>query len=124
MKKLLTILAALIISASNVAQAQDCLWAKSAGGNGSDSVYDICSDANENVFIIGKYSSSPITFGTSTLTNSGGRDIFIVKYNQEGTVLWARSIGGTEDEEGRSVSADASGNIYITGIFRSSTLTF
>ena len=124
MKKLIIILTAFVVYANISVQAQDCLWAKSAGGNGSDSVYDICSDANENVFIIGKYSSSPITFGTTTLTNSGGRDIFIVKYNPEGTVLWARSIGGTEDEEGRSVSADASGSIYITGIFRSSTLTF
>ncbi|MDP4282542.1 MAG: T9SS type A sorting domain-containing protein, partial [Bacteroidota bacterium] len=50
-------------------------------------------------------------------------DIFLVKYNAFGTVLWARNEGGTNDDIGYSVVSDASGNIYMTGYFSYDTIT-
>ena len=100
------------------------LWAKSAGGSASDIGNSVTTDATGNVFVTGYFKSSTITFGTYTLTNSGDGDIFLVKYDPSGNVLWAKSAGGTNSDVGWSVTTDATGNVFITGYFESSSITF
>ena len=103
------------------------VWAKSAGGSGNDEGQSICVDASGNSYITGSFGSATITFGTTTLTNntSGNYpDIFIVKYDASGNVVWAKSAGGGDYDEGQSISVDANGNSYITGYFRSDTIIF
>src|SRR5262245_6634547 len=39
-------------------------------------------------------------------------------FSQSSDFLWAKGIGGQNDELGWSVATDASGNIYCTGMFR------
>ncbi|MBI3510187.1 MAG: T9SS type A sorting domain-containing protein [Bacteroidetes bacterium] len=99
------------------------LWAKRAGGGSGDEAFSICADQNGNIFITGTYSSSSITFGSTTITNAGGYDIFIAKYDANGNALWAKSEGGTGTDVGYGVSADATGNVYLTGYFFSPTMT-
>ncbi len=100
------------------------LWAKSVGGNNSDISSSITADVSGNIIVTGDFQSPSITFGTTTLTNAGSGNIFIVKYDGSGNVLWAKREGGTEDDYGSSVATDASGNIIVTGAFRSSSITF
>jgi hypothetical protein len=102
------------------------LWAKSAGGNSNDYGFSVATDASGNIIVTGSFASPTITFGTATLTNAaaGRNDIFIVKYNALGNVLWAKSAGGTEWDEGTSVSTDANGNVLLAGDFSSSLITF
>ncbi|MBK8846298.1 MAG: SBBP repeat-containing protein [Bacteroidetes bacterium] len=99
------------------------IWAKSAGGNWSDQSLSVSTDISGNVFITGLFSYQ-ITFGTTPLTGAGDLDIFIVKYDSSGNVLWAKSEGGTGDDRGYCVATDANGNIFITGPFDSPTITF
>jgi len=100
------------------------LWAKRAGGTSIDIPFSASSDASGNVLIIGFFYSPTITFETTTLTNGGGSDIFIVKYSASGNVLWARSAVGTSNDEGVSISTDASDNVFVTGLFLSNAITF
>ncbi len=102
----------------------DVLWAKSAGGSVSDYATTITADIAGNAYAGGYFSSSTITFGTTTLTNNGGQDAFIVKYNPSGNVLWAKSAGGSGDEGVGGITADAAGNVYTTGLFSSPTIVF
>jgi alpha-tubulin suppressor-like RCC1 family protein len=106
------------------AQAPDWLWAKSAGGTNSEGGDCVVVDASGNVYVTGYFNSPTIVFGSYTLTNAGSYDVFLVKYNASGNVLWATSAGGTDDDEGSSLALDASGNVYVTGYFKSSTLIF
>jgi len=107
-------------------QAPDWAWAKSAGGSNDDYGKSIATDAAGNVYITGSFASDSITFGNITLTNAYtiGCDIFIVKYNPNGNVLWAQSAGGDWFDYGTSLAIDAVGNIYLTGVYSSTSINF
>jgi len=101
------------------------LWAKGAGGTKDDVGQSIATDANGNVFVTGYFYSPSITFGTITLMNSSiADDIFVVKYDASGNVLWAKSEGGTGYDDGKSIATDANGNVFVTGYFYSLSITF
>jgi len=106
------------------AQSPNWQWAKSAGGGNDDHGQSISTDANGNVYATGSFRSSSITFGSITLTNAGQYDIYVVKYDALGNVLWAKSAGGSDWDEAQSISSDASGNSYVTGNFSSSSIAF
>jgi hypothetical protein len=61
---------------------------------------------------------------TNTNTAGNSPDIFIVKYDTSGNVLWAKSAGGTGTDLCRGVSTDVSGNVFLTGSFSSPTISF
>ncbi|MBI3501011.1 MAG: T9SS type A sorting domain-containing protein [Bacteroidetes bacterium] len=102
------------------------LWAKSAGGMDTDEGLSIATDANSNAYVTGYFYSSSFTFGSTTLTNVyyGQTDIFIVKYDSSGNVIWAKSAGGTQGDRGNGIATDASGDVYATGIVISDSITF
>ena len=45
----------------------------------------------------------------------GGGDIFLVKYNSSGNILWTKQLGTSSRDWGSGVSTDLSGNIYVSG---------
>jgi hypothetical protein len=96
------------------------LWAKSAGGQGGDAAYTICTDAGGNAFIAGAVQSSTVAFGSYTLSNTGNTSAFLTKYDGAGNELWIRSSVYTNTNNTANaygVACDASGNAYITGNF-------
>ena len=106
------------------AQSPSFQWAKSAGGTNNDEGNSIATDTDGNVYVTGRFQSPSITFGTTTLTNVGAFDFFIVKYDANGNVLWAKGAGGTNDDVGQSIATDTNGNVFVTGYFYSPSITF
>jgi ribonuclease HIII len=106
------------------------LWVSRIGGTGDDFCNSIAVDSSGSVYVTGYYSSNPLTLYnkdgsafSTTLTNSGSRNVFIAKYDTNGNVLWGSRIGGTGDDFGNSIAVDSSGSVYVTGPYSSSTLT-
>ena len=101
-------------------------WAMRAGSGNSEMGCSSATDGSGNVYVTGYFLSGNITFGSFTLNSLGGNDVFVVKYNASGIVLWAKSFGGGGggDDESFSITADISGNTYITGYFKDSSITF
>jgi hypothetical protein len=96
---------------------------KKMGGMLDDAANSVAVDANGNVFITG-YFTSNANFGSFNISPYGGGDIFLVKCNPSGTVLWVRKAGGPSYLDiGNAVAVDNAGNAYITGGFRG-TATF
>ena len=99
------------------------VWAVNDGGKKNDYAYGICTDAIGNVFITGYFTSDSLPIGPSLLVNPSlgpnYPDVFTAKYDPNGNALWGRS-GESEVAYGNGIGSDASGNVYITGSFRSS----
>ena len=106
------------IYVSKSTAAGQIIWAKKAGGNGSDRATSVKADANGNIFITGFYYGTA-TFGSITLTSvSGSQDGFIAKLDATGNFIWAQSFGGNLAEWGNAIAIDELGNPIITGQFQ------
>ncbi len=44
-------------------------------------------------------------------------DVFLVKYTNAGVLSWAFKLGATNTDGARAITTDATGNVYITGVF-------
>ncbi len=99
------------------------IWVKGAGNTGEDVGNGISIDDSDNIYITGKFSSSSLSFGNYTLNNAGGFDMFIVKYDELGNVLWAKSEGGVGDDFGNGITIDSLSNPIVTGYFQSDTMS-
>ncbi|UKN00985.1 T9SS type A sorting domain-containing protein [Paracrocinitomix mangrovi] len=97
------------------------LWAISfPGGSGADLGRDLAIDASGNVLVSGFFYGT-VDFDPSVnvanVTSTGQADAFVAKYDSNGNYLWAKSIGGSTNDDGHSVVVDGSGNAYWTGYF-------
>jgi hypothetical protein len=105
---------------SKLSPSGNFIWALRCGGTQSDIASGITTDAAGNVYVTGYFTSSADldpTTATSTFTSFGATDIFIVKLGGAGNFIWARQLGGSSGDEGKSVTVNASGNVFSTGFF-------
>jgi hypothetical protein len=105
-------------------------WATRLAGSGDDRGYTIAADPVGNIYVLGQYTSNPLTIYNSdgssfgTLGNSGGNDVCVVKYNTSGFAQWATRIGGSGDDVSfAGITFDLIGNIYVSGHYNSNPLT-
>lgn len=83
---------------------------------------DINIDAAGNIYLTGSYATSndfDPNAGTANLSTSSltQLDIFLAKYTPAGAYTYAKQIGGTGVDIGFGVVPDASGNVYLGGVF-------
>lgn len=98
----------------------DFIWVKQIGGIYAEFSNDITIDNLGNIYITGKYYLTTDFDPSSSLyiLNSVNQyDIYILKLNPQGVLVWAKSMGGTYDDEGMSLTIDKFGNVYTTGTF-------
>ncbi len=99
------------------------LWAKCL--EGPIEPKSITIDKNGNILTIGYFTRTVdfdpglSVFNISSVVNGGfsSYDIFISKLDSNGNFLWAKSIGGTVEDNGNYITTDKFNNIYITGYF-------
>jgi len=107
------------------------LWAKSAGGADPDIeafeiVKGISAYEDGSTVIIGEFPGS-ITFGKDepneiTFESVGKIDIFIARYNPDGTLAWASRTWGEESGHSMDIIAIPGGESVITGYFWDTTI--
>ena len=83
----------------------------------------IAVDASGNAYVTGFTDSSdfPTTPGAFQTTYGGGTfcDAFVSKLNAAGSaLLYSTYLGGSGDDVGSGIAVDASGNAYVTGVYR------
>ena len=92
------------------------LWSHRLGGPGKDAVRSVAIDAAGNVAVTG-YFSSGADFGDQETVEAKKVDAFVSKYNPDGTRAWTATFGGTGEDVGNGVVFDASGNLFVVGLF-------
>jgi len=97
------------------------IWAKSIGGTNWDRGSSIVVDASGYVYSTGRFRDT-VDFdpgaGTNNLIAIGSNDVFILKMDDLGNFIWAKSMGGNSYAYANSIAVDGSGNIYTTGVFQ------
>ena len=83
----------------------------------------IAVDGQDNIIVAGSFSGQ-LDFGGGAIRSNGGVDIFIAKYSSNGTHLWSRGIGGSQDDLAKAVALDSSGGIIISGWSGSGAVDF
>lgn len=96
-------------------------WAKKIGGPNTDIINGIAVDGLGNVYTTGYFMDladfDPSAATYTLATNSGINDAFVLKLDASGNMVWAKDLGGTANTLPKSITLDASGNIYTTGEF-------
>lgn len=92
------------------------LWARSSDNDYTNYGYAVSADASGNCILTGKFYDS-ITFDGWTLSSSGDGDIYIVKFDPNGNVIWAKGAGGTDNDCGRTIATNDLGDTFISGYF-------
>ncbi|MGF1584141.1 MAG: SBBP repeat-containing protein [Bacteroidales bacterium] len=92
------------------------------GGSGFENVQSIAVDSEGCVYVTGSTSSAD--FPTLSCfqcdkapgTSANLTDVFVTKFNPEGTgLVYSTYIGGRWDDGGSSIAVDENGRVYLTG---------
>lgn len=105
---------------SKLNSSGDLVWAKSLSGPAGEIGYGITVDATGNVYTTGGFDGT-VDFdpnaGTSSFTSHGNDDVFVSALDMNGNYLWAKTIGGTDYDQGRGIAVNANEDVYVTGYY-------
>ena len=85
-------------------------------------------DSGNNMYISGSYNGVYIDLFNSTymtnqnfrqLTNTGNTNVFIAKYNSDGSGLWAIRTSSVQNDTPVNLALDSGNNVYISGSYTS-----
>lgn len=100
------------------------VWAKTFGTLYSEFGDDIITDADNNIYITGRFSDD-LDFDASNQTRmisaKGGYDVFIHKLDSNGNYLWAKSFGSNNNEYPKRIFLNLEKQIIICGYFEYKT---
>jgi hypothetical protein len=85
------------------------LWSRTYGGSDQDQGYSARQTEDGGYIIVG----STASFG------AGDDDVYLIKTDSSGDVLWARTYGGGDRDQGYSVQQTAEGGYVVVGRTRS-----
>lgn len=91
-------------------------WAKQIGGVNCWAT-SVAADGFGNAIVVGKFDFVLFADGITPVVGAGQNDIFFVKYDPAGNVIWAKAAGGPRHDVPACVKADGFGNIYMTGVY-------
>lgn len=101
--------------------AQSGTWAVSGGGSFSELPGGIEVDDEGNTYVCGSFRDS-IQIEGQTFVSDGEEDIYIAKYDTNGSVIWAKKFGWWHTELAYDLALDDFGHLYVAFQFRDSTL--
>jgi hypothetical protein len=92
------------------------IWEKSFGGSEIDIAYAIARSTDGNYVIVGDVRSTD-----GDISNAyGNADLWVIKIDANGTLLWENSFGGSGFDTARGIEASLDGGILVSGATRSS----
>jgi uncharacterized delta-60 repeat protein len=85
-------------------------WTQLLGSSAADDARSVATASDGSIYIAG------YTYGNlDGKTNSGFADVFLSKYNSNGSKAWTQLLGSSAADDASSVTTASDGSIYITG---------
>ncbi len=111
---------------SNPVSSQNWQWAKRGGSGNSvvpgipwESVLDLASDDNGNVYFLAHAKTPNYTVDTASFTGNGQQDLILGSFSCKGKLRWSKILGGTNNDISssmyHSLMLDEGGRIYVAG---------
>lgn len=91
------------------------------GGTGADRPTRMAKDTAGKLYLTGTFSATTDFDpgpGTFNISSNGGTDIFLMKVKPTREFIWARNVGGTNNDLGFDIAVDPDGFIYDVGGFQ------
>ena len=87
------------------------IWTRTYGTPSNDYASSVATDGSGNIYLTGK------TYGAfDGHVNTGEYDVFVSKFDAQGSRLWTQQFGTPGDDISRAIATDSDGNIYLTGV--------
>jgi hypothetical protein len=104
-------------------------WARIWGGADFEQGYGVVEDGSGNVYVAGYFGGISVDFNPDPTavephSSNGAFDVFLSKFDSSGALVWTRTWGGSDWDIGNDVAVDGSGNVYVTGYFKSPSVDF
>lgn len=108
-------------------------WTRVVAGSGADAVRRVTVDSTGNIYQVGHFSGSNVDFNTSgngpadlhSMNGTSGTDVFITKFNQDGSYGWTLTFGGSNGQDvAYGVATDQIGDVYVVGQFAGTNVEF
>ena len=90
------------------------VWVNKLNGSGVQHITDLTIDPDDNVIVTGYYEGLLRT-EIDTLPGQGDQDLFVIKYDSVGNVLWSYGAGGSGNVRALKVRNDSRGNLLVAG---------
>ena len=108
------------------------IWAKSFGGTSDDCALGITATLSGDVYVAGAFCSPSVTIGSSVIGNPYGSvgflggipKAYIARFSSASVPLWAQDAGGANGAYAVGVVHDPSGDVYMTGSFGDTSISF
>jgi len=89
------------------------IWAKNFGGLGNDNFESVIS-VDGGYIAVGMSGANSFGNGNLTgVTGNGGNDAIMVKFDTNGSVVWAKNFGGKDNDQFTSVTAVGNGYVAV-----------
>jgi len=102
-----------------------CLWVRGVITTLFEAwTYGVAVDAQDHIYITGKFQGNA-DFGSGvTLDGFSGDDIFLARFDTAGSCIWARRADSSSDDEARGVDVSAQGDVFLTGFCGGTSFIF
>ncbi|WP_299383358.1 hypothetical protein [uncultured Lacinutrix sp.] len=101
--------------AVKISETGAIIWEKSFGGDEIDEAWSIVKSGDGNFLIAGDTRSNDVDISN----NIGAADIWLIKISPLGELLWEKTLGGTNFDAARDITATQDGGFLIAGSSRS-----
>lgn len=102
-----------------------CSWVRQircVNGDNNEVTGGISTDPGGSAYLTGSFNANTVFASNSnqtgtSLSATNGKDAFVAKYGQTGTLLWVQKIGGQNVDQGKAVVWDTNGDCIVAGNF-------
>ncbi|MCC6186571.1 MAG: SBBP repeat-containing protein [Chitinophagaceae bacterium] len=109
-----------LFSINSFGQSAKYDWSKSFGSTKHDQATFVTTDMMGNIYTAGTFSGTADLDpgpGVYNFNSFGMHDIFLIKQDPSGGMMWVKNFGGAFDDAPVAINLDPMGNIYLTGTF-------